>query len=368
MKKALMWFGSGVFLWALILLALDHWPVLRNAVAVVTVAAVGVLFAAALLGGLLDRRHLVVASLVAMLLPDLARAQDGDAGPPAVVELAPTLGPVITAAPAPAAPAELAAAAPAATLDQLLTNPLGLLRAFYEACKSGQWFLAGALLLFATVGFLRVYGKKLHDKIPDDTQHWLWKPVEAVLQFFFDTRKGGWALNFLTALAACLGVPYLAGFTIDAESWRLAFEVSAGGVMLRELKKDFGLPAVTPAVALLLLLPLLALSSCSSVKGYLVSGQTLDEAGAQFEVVAPIFNRACAAEQLPIETCRGWRDFANRFKVLYRPSANAWHAAALVNEAAVERRYSDMVRPLLDQLAQFGAVLTSQGLLPGGAR
>lgn len=124
--------------------------------------------------------------------------------------------------------------------------------------------------------------------------------------------------------------------------------------------------AVPPAaLPLLLLLPSLLLSSsCSSVKGYLVSAQTLDEAGAQFEVAGPIFNKACAEQKLPLDTCRSWRDFATRFKVLYRPSANAWHAAALVNEAAVERRYSDMVGPLLAELARFGAVLTSQGLLP----
>jgi hypothetical protein len=115
-------------------------------------------------------------------------------------------------------------------------------------------------------------------------------------------------------------------------------------------------------IPLLLLALTLWLSSCSSVKGYLVSGQTLDEAGAQFELAAPIVAKGCESKSIPLDTCRAWRDFANRFKVLYRPSVNAWHAAALLNEAAVQRRYSDMVGPLLAEGAELYATLAKLGV------
>jgi hypothetical protein len=108
----------------------------------------------------------------------------------------------------------------------------------------------------------------------------------------------------------------------------------------------------------------LVLGGCSSVKGYVVSGQTLDLAGAQFEAAAPVFFSACEAQRLPVDTCRGWRDFAARFKVLYRPSVDAWWAASRLNDAALERRYSDMVGPLLAEGAELYATLAKLGVRP----
>jgi hypothetical protein len=121
-------------------------------------------------------------------------------------------------------------------------------------------------------------------------------------------------------------------------------------------------PGARKAAPLVLLVLSLGLSGCAGAKGFLVSGQTLDEAGAQFELAAPVVAHACEAKSLPVETCRGWRDFARKFQVLYRPSANAWHAAAVLNDAALERRYSDMVGPLLAEGADLYATLAKLGV------
>jgi hypothetical protein len=109
---------------------------------------------------------------------------------------------------------------------------------FYEAVMTGNGWLAAMFLLFFFVGFLRTAGKRLHDMIPDDTNNKILKPLESVLYFIFDTKIGGWGLNWLSAIGGCLAAATLAGHVVDANAWKVALLASTGGTALVELKDD----------------------------------------------------------------------------------------------------------------------------------
>jgi len=109
---------------------------------------------------------------------------------------------------------------------------IGWAKAFYEAVKNGQGWVAAMFLLFLTVGVVRTLGKKLYDWAPEGK---LW---DVPLHFLFQTKVGGWLLNWLTAIAGCLGTAYMAGSTIDAGAWKVAVMASSGGTVLIELKDD----------------------------------------------------------------------------------------------------------------------------------
>lgn len=127
---------------------------------------------------------------------------------------------------------------PAPEVDALLSNPLASLRALIAAVRDGNYWLAGALLLFAVVGALRSAGKRAHDAIPDDTTHFFLAPLERVLWFLFDTKIGGWVLNWITTIAGCLGFAYLGGLPVDGAAWKSAVLFSTTGTMLIELWDD----------------------------------------------------------------------------------------------------------------------------------
>lgn len=120
------------------------------------------------------------------------------------------------------------------SLDQPWTSAKG----FVTAVKTGNGWLAAMFMLFFLVGALRTVGKKLHAQIPDDTKHWLLKPVEKALFFCFDTKIGGWVLNWLSAVGGCLSTAAIAGLPVDAASWKVAVLASTGGTALIELKDD----------------------------------------------------------------------------------------------------------------------------------
>lgn len=114
----------------------------------------------------------------------------------------------------------------------MVANPISSVKAFYVAAKSGAWGLAAALLLFFLVGSLRMFGKKVHDFIPDDSI------FDRPLWFIFDTKVGGWLMNWLTAVAGVLGTAAVAGMPVDADAWKTAILCSTGSTTLIELKDD----------------------------------------------------------------------------------------------------------------------------------
>ena len=119
-----------------------------------------------------------------------------------------------------------------------LDAPLLSAKGFYTAVKTGNGWLAAMFMLFFLVGFMRVGGKRIHAMIPDDTKHWLLKPIEKFLAFVFDTKIGGWLLNWLSAVGGCLSSAAMAGMPVDASSWKVAILASTGGTALIELKDD----------------------------------------------------------------------------------------------------------------------------------
>jgi len=137
-----------------------------------------------------------------------------------------------------------------------LDHPLTSAQQFYTAVKTGNGWLAAVFILFLGVGLVRVVGKRAHAMIPDDTKVWYLKLVEGVLAFFFDTKVGGWLLNWLSAVGGCLSTAIAAGMPVDASAWKVAILASSGGTVLIELKDDVmewwnRLPEVKPAAPVL---------------------------------------------------------------------------------------------------------------------
>lgn len=125
-----------------------------------------------------------------------------------------------------------------APLTPDLDHPWTSLRAFVIAVKSGAWWLAAMFLLVIVVGGLRIGGKRLHAAIPDDTTHPVLRPIEKFLFFTFDTKVGGWLLNWLTTVAGCLLTSYSAGLVVDAAAWKAAALISTSSTALVELADD----------------------------------------------------------------------------------------------------------------------------------
>lgn len=113
-----------------------------------------------------------------------------------------------------------------------LDHPLDSMQNFYVSAKEGKWWVAAMFMLLAVVGFFRVAGKKLHDWIPDDSA---WdKP----LFFIYETKVGGWLLNWLTAISGALFFAHQAGIPVDAGTWKTAFLASTGSTAIVELWQD----------------------------------------------------------------------------------------------------------------------------------
>ena len=133
--------------------------------------------------------------------------------------------------------------APVVTLDAgvvipSLDEPITSAKGFYAAVKTGNGWLAAMFMLFFLVGFIRIVGKRIHAMIPDDTKNKFLVPVEKVLYFIFDTKIGGWVLNWLSAIGGCLSAAALAGMPVDAAAGKVALMASTGGTALIELKDD----------------------------------------------------------------------------------------------------------------------------------
>lgn len=125
-----------------------------------------------------------------------------------------------------AAPAADAAAVPA------LDSPLPFLKVVFLNVKDGNWWGAAAALLVLLVSLLRLYGKKLHDWLPDNL---IWdKP----LWFLFDTKPGGWLVNLLTALAGGVGTAQLAGEPVTWALVKPILTVAVTGAAIWEMLKD----------------------------------------------------------------------------------------------------------------------------------
>lgn len=157
-----------------------------------------------------------------LFIPGRALAQDTDAGVVITVS-----DPVLAVLPAP-----LVAALDGGVVSPLPATEAAFAREVYAAVKSGNWWLAASALLILVVAVLRKYGKKVHEWLPDTN------PLDKPFYFLFDTKVGGWLLNWLTAVAGGLGTAWAAGSKIDASIVQSVVLVSTSATMLIELYDD----------------------------------------------------------------------------------------------------------------------------------
>jgi uncharacterized membrane protein YbaN (DUF454 family) len=126
-----------------------------------------------------------------------------------------------------------------------------LIKTVFVGVKTGNWWLAASAFLVLVVSLLRTAGKKFHDWLPDNNI------LDKPLWFFFDTRVGGWVLNWLTAIAGGLGTALAAGMVVDFSLWKSVLMVSTSATALFQLwsdvmdwwKKRKAAPAPVPAPA-----------------------------------------------------------------------------------------------------------------------
>lgn len=123
-------------------------------------------------------------------------------------------------------------------LDAGVKSPLpsseaAIVREVFLAVKSGNWWLAASAFLILVVGLLRKYGKKVHEFLDDNNplDKWFFHPI-------FDTKIGGWVLNWLTAIAGGLGTAWAAGSKIDGSLMQSVLLVSTSATVLIELWDD----------------------------------------------------------------------------------------------------------------------------------
>ena len=124
------------------------------------------------------------------------------------------------------------------TVVPSLDSPLSSAKGFYQAIRTGNGWMAAMFLLFFVVGLIRVVGKRIHDMISDTVTNPVLKLLQKFLRFIFDTKIGGWLLNWMSAVGGCLTTAAVAGAPVDAASWKIAVMASTGGTALIELKDD----------------------------------------------------------------------------------------------------------------------------------
>lgn len=113
--------------------------------------------------------------------------------------------------------------------DPMLDALIAVARAFGGAVKAGSVFAAVVLGVVLLVLALRIWGKRLHDAIPDDATGFL-GVIEAVLRFLFDTKPGGIFLNGLFSAAGSIGAIAATGTVLTPEVVGLA-TIGSGGVV-----------------------------------------------------------------------------------------------------------------------------------------
>lgn len=103
---------------------------------------------------------------------------------------------------------------------------------------------------------------------------------------------------------------------------------------------------------LMLLLMVLAVA-CSSVKPFVISGESLDAIGKQFVTVGNLYNSMLSTQQITPEQYRPWATFAKKFQQTYPSSVAAWKKARIANDQIAENKVSEAITLLTAQLQEF---------------
>lgn len=177
-------------------------------------------------GNTMFRTLVLVAALVAV--PAFA----DDAGTVAVAVDAGTIDVVLPVESVDAGVVAVVDAGVPAAIPVTPEHAVTLVKTVFVAVKEGNWWLAAAGLLLLVVGLLRTLGRRFHDWLPDNNI------MDKPLIFIYDTKVGGWLLNWLTALAGGIGTAMAAGVPVDLSLWKSVVIISTSGSALLELYKD----------------------------------------------------------------------------------------------------------------------------------
>lgn len=132
-----------------------------------------------------------------------------------------------------------------------VSNASSVVKAIFTGVKEGNLWLAAGALLVLVVSILRISGRKFHEWLPDNNI------LDKPLIFLYDTKIGGWVLNWLTTMAGGIGTALAAGVAVNMSLWKSVVMVSVSGTALNELYNDIkawwaarkAAKAAAPAVA-----------------------------------------------------------------------------------------------------------------------
>lgn len=108
----------------------------------------------------------------------------------------------------------------------------GFVKLMFHAVREGNWGTVAAAFIVVLVSFLKKYGAKAHELIPDG---W-W--VDRAFWFLLETKPGGWITNFLTTTAAVMSAALLADEQITWALLRPILVVTLSGAAIWGLAKD----------------------------------------------------------------------------------------------------------------------------------
>jgi len=108
-----------------------------------------------------------------------------------------------------------------------------------------------------------------------------------------------------------------------------------------------------------LLFVLFLLPACTSDKGFLISGESLNALGQTFVVTGQAMNQMLDAKQVTPEQYKAWATFALNFQSVYPSCVQTWKDAVLANDLAREQRVTQAIIVLAGSLGQWVAVVSA---------
>lgn len=113
-----------------------------------------------------------------------------------------------------------------------MDNPIEYAKIVFSAVTTGDWPSAASAVLVLVVALIRLYGKKIHELLPDES------PLDKPFWFLLETKPGGWFLNLMTTITGGAGLALLAGQPITWALVKPTLVVSLSGAAIWELIKD----------------------------------------------------------------------------------------------------------------------------------
>jgi len=114
-----------------------------------------------------------------------------------------------------------------------LDDPGVFVKGMWRAVRRGDYFEAAALLVVFLLALVQVFGKKIHDALPDDS------PWDRPLIFLFDTKPGGVLKLALSTAAGGVGGAWLLGEPITPDLVKPILSIAFASSTMWGWVKDF---------------------------------------------------------------------------------------------------------------------------------